>query len=73
MPDKGGCLNSEYQSRKRCSGGQPALPEALRAARQKMVPDEGETLNSLTDVFDTLQDWEGQIKAVDINYEELGL
>ncbi|MEM8635690.1 MAG: hypothetical protein AAGF33_12000 [Pseudomonadota bacterium] len=40
---------------------------------KEMVPDEGESSNSLSDVFETLHDWEEQLKHADIDFEELGL
>lgn len=38
-----------------------------------MVPGEGESLNSLTELFQVLEDWEHQLKAENIDFEELGL
>ena len=43
-----------------------------------MVPDGRDCLNSpdgaaLDEIFNTLQDWEHQLKHADIDFEELGL
>ena len=38
-----------------------------------MVPGEEVDLNSLTEVFQALEDWEHQLKHADVDFEELGL
>lgn len=38
-----------------------------------MVRPEGDSLNSLSELFETLEDWEHQLKHADIDFEELGL
>lgn len=36
---------------------------------EEMVPREGESLNSLSEVFEVLQDWEHQLKHQNIDFE----
>ena len=48
----------------------------LRLLRKRfglVVPGEEVDLNSLTEVFQALEDWEYQLKHADIDFEELGL
>lgn len=48
-------------------------PELSKFNIVDMGPGEGESLNSLDELFEVLEDWEYRLKHADIDFEELGL
>ena len=75
MADREGVSsNSSTQGRDRVPAGQAAPAERLRRVSENVLAEiGGESSNPEIAIFDVLSDWETQLQAENIDFEELGL